>query len=868
MAFCCCGDNFWYLSNSYPIYGYIQSKFEPPCCFSRAGSGCYPPCNGDGTAGPDWVPKDSCGIRNQIKYYEIKRDHSDRYAFPSEMWTAPWSPYTKAYNEGLITPEKLDTVWTINVDVNSWWPNNGDNVQNVVDAEWAFWFDSSISYTYVGCRPNTNLTIKNREKYGPNYYNRCTKPCNEVSKDDGCGCSVLCDGGEGIEEQLPSEAWCPSKVCRSAVCATLPQCCTGKWDSACAEAALQNTACADLAYSPFTILGVIEPPNLTVASFNPGYTTNIGFEFSALTENFRTEHVPTLYKKCKNICENFKMQYNGIDECHDYVYTMNTWPRELTEMTTNDPGKWSTINPPIINWELTQTDYPNWKDWASNSTEKNEFGLRYDYLTCNAPLLCPQTKCSDNNKKLGVCEQCRVTPSGIFKVPTQGEDIYNSGDIEVLHTIGPSADMPRSVSAASSAGTGVDGIFQFGNFISSILDLMDPFDTGYRVPDDNPGCCKDYNLRSFRFMQLLFTDVEDYHDPVWDGHGTDIYIKTNKIDSCGNNTCECQNPPCSECNCDTCGSCGQCPGCPSCDSETCGGGPIDTCDDCSCSNCSVCEENAGCPSCNSAECNGGGGCFPVECSFRLMGVQGGIELEEKLVELNNNIEIYNYNSLNPNDKENSIINLLSILENNNLSPSLVGGIALNIHKNYKLNTNTNIFMDIKDVDIVIEDIIDSDTMTKFLNILPKEWYYNMDYINSVFERTSSDDLGVVKTEIPIIIINTNNGIVVDIFRKYSQTAMGGFDFEKIKYKNNEISISTISSCILGRFYAMTNYKNRKNLKYIENTVSFIVTFIDQLNMGDIFTKLEYISRPNDINEYKNMFNKAFRIVQSSQNKEV
>ena len=33
------------------------------------------------------------------------------------MWTAPWSPYTKAYNEGLITPEKLDTVWTINVDV-------------------------------------------------------------------------------------------------------------------------------------------------------------------------------------------------------------------------------------------------------------------------------------------------------------------------------------------------------------------------------------------------------------------------------------------------------------------------------------------------------------------------------------------------------------------------------------------------------------------------------------------------------------------------------------------------------------------------------------------------------------------------------
>ena len=67
---------------------------------------------------------------------------------------------------------------------------------------------------------------------------------------------------------------------------------------------------------------------------------------------------------------------------------------------------------------------------------------------------------------------------------------------------------------------------------------------------------------------------------------------------------------------------------------------------------------------------------------------------------------------------------------------------------------------------------------------------------------------------------------------------------------------------------MTNYKNRKNLKYIENTVSFIVTFIDQLNMGDIFTKLEYISRPNDINEYKNMFNKAFRIVQSSQNKEV
>ena len=76
MAFCCCGDNFWYLSNSYPIYGYIERKFEPPCCFSRAGSGCYPPCNGDGTAGPDWVPKDSCGIRTQIKYYEIKRDHS------------------------------------------------------------------------------------------------------------------------------------------------------------------------------------------------------------------------------------------------------------------------------------------------------------------------------------------------------------------------------------------------------------------------------------------------------------------------------------------------------------------------------------------------------------------------------------------------------------------------------------------------------------------------------------------------------------------------------------------------------------------------------------------------------------------------
>ena len=45
MAFCCCGDNFWYLSNSYPIYGYIERKFEPPCCFSRAGSGCYPPCN-------------------------------------------------------------------------------------------------------------------------------------------------------------------------------------------------------------------------------------------------------------------------------------------------------------------------------------------------------------------------------------------------------------------------------------------------------------------------------------------------------------------------------------------------------------------------------------------------------------------------------------------------------------------------------------------------------------------------------------------------------------------------------------------------------------------------------------------------------
>ena len=66
----------------------------------------------------------------------------------------------------------------------------------------------------------------------------------------------------------------------------------------------------------------------------------------------------------------------------------------------------------------------------------------------------------------------------------------------------------------------------------------------------------------------------------------------------------------------------------------------------------------------------------------------------------------------------------------------------------------------------------------------------------------------------------------------------------------------------------TNYKNRKNSKYIENTVSFIATFLDQLNMGDIFTKLEYTSRPNDINEYKNMFNKAFRTIQSSQNKEV
>ena len=160
MAFCCCGDNFWYLSNSYPIYGYIESKFEPPCCFSQAGSGCYTPCNGDGIAGPDWVPKDSCGIRTQIKYSEIKRDHSDRYAFPAETWTAPWSPYAKAYKEGLITPEKLDTVWTINVDVNSWWPNNDFNRFNVVDAEWGWWFGNAIDNTYVGCRPNTNLTIK------------------------------------------------------------------------------------------------------------------------------------------------------------------------------------------------------------------------------------------------------------------------------------------------------------------------------------------------------------------------------------------------------------------------------------------------------------------------------------------------------------------------------------------------------------------------------------------------------------------------------------------------------------------------------------------------------------------------------------
>ena len=72
MAFCCCGDNFWYLSNSYPIYGYIERKFAPPCCYGAPS--CSPSCNGDGIAGPSWVPKDSCGIRNQIKSrYQIFR---------------------------------------------------------------------------------------------------------------------------------------------------------------------------------------------------------------------------------------------------------------------------------------------------------------------------------------------------------------------------------------------------------------------------------------------------------------------------------------------------------------------------------------------------------------------------------------------------------------------------------------------------------------------------------------------------------------------------------------------------------------------------------------------------------------------------
>lgn len=348
MAFCCCDNlEYWYMGNSIETQIYYHPIFN---CIE--------------------------GTQKTPILEELQKDFKiiNRWAEHKSTWTDPLGFWNEAYVSGQITPEKLYGIWTRNLieqipgitlnfgllgepygrtpksfytktDIRGsgilWRQNLSHRCLNTCpNGIFGDPSEGNVWYTYfpIGSTMNpweTNPFADSQNKFQPPYQNW------KIINFNSCLQSV----GTGTGDQDPLQVWCPSGICRTAVCEQprLSYCCSYVWDNDCAEAASKSFTCLynGKAKRPLTPVGLTGPwphfwPNMYFKTSEPKFTP------------------ASIFENCNDLCDTFSWQ-DEID-CTEKSYTGINRDTAVVKYTKNE---WTDV-----------ISYTNWTDWTDRNLQE------------------------------------------------------------------------------------------------------------------------------------------------------------------------------------------------------------------------------------------------------------------------------------------------------------------------------------------------------------------------------------------------------------------------------------------------------------------------------------------------------------------
>ena len=329
MAFCCCEQDseFWYMGNSIDTKVYHTPVFWYCPAFGPAGQ---------------QAPTKTPIIEEELKEFKI----INRWAEYKGNWINPLGLWNEAYTSGNIIPEQLYGIWSRELT---------DQVPGIT---------LSVGGGFVPVAPRLDLYNKTEIRasgilWRQNVSNRCLSTCPppnpECINPTDPIIKQLCDigdlengrrvaniyfpigstmnpwetspitdstnqfpppfekwkrfvytclqNGSGTGDQNPELVWCPSGICRTAVCEQpgLSYCCETAWNSECAQAARNSIKCTYNGKDQGKAQHYLSPVGLT----GPWP------HFQPRVHHKTTEPIFTparLFKTCDELCDTFKWQ--------------------------------------------------------------------------------------------------------------------------------------------------------------------------------------------------------------------------------------------------------------------------------------------------------------------------------------------------------------------------------------------------------------------------------------------------------------------------------------------------------------------------------------------------------------------------------